>query len=407
MPRASKLQICLLMFLQGFALGAYVVPLPFVLKAYGLGAWISFPYIISALAAFVSPLIFGSLADRKFAPEKLLALVIFGSAVLMLGIAATLHFGWGTRAYLVATTCYALWAAPGFGLLTGIGLKNVDHPEREFAPLRVWATVGFMAAPALLAIVGWDRSAISQLVGAAFFLVESVVLLRLPSVRPSALVAPKRWRDYFGWDALQLLRERDHCMIFVTTALFSMPLAAFYPYVGKHLDTLQATFPGARMALAQTIEVLGMFGLAVLMTRFRLKWLIVAALVCGALRYACFIPSHLGLLMLGISMHGLVFILFTMTTQIYLEQRVPHALRNQSQALLAFMSNGIGNLCGYVGGNLLYLHCQSDGVENWAKFWFIQTAVIIPVTLFFLIGYRGRVNYEVRVEKSVRISKSG
>ncbi len=396
MPRASKLQICILMFLQGFALGAYVVPLPFVLKAHGLEAWISFPYIIAALAAFVSPLIFGSLADRKYSPERLLAIVTFGSSVLLLGIAVTLHFELGTKAYLAATTLYALWAAPGFGLLTGIGLKNVDHPEREFAPMRVWATVGFAAAPALLAIIQWDRSAISPMVGAAFFLVESVFLLRLPAAKPSALVAPKRLRDYFGWDALQLLRERDHCLIFVTTALFSMPLAAFYPYVGKHLDSLQASFPGARMALAQTIEVLGMFGLAALMTRFRLKWLIVAALVCGILRYACFIPSQLGLIMVGISLHGLVFILFSMTTQIYLEQRVPHALRNQSQALLAFMANGIGNLFGYVGGNLLYLHCQTNGVENWSKFWIIQTAVIIPITLFFLIGYRGQKHQQTR-----------
>ncbi len=169
-PRPTKLQICVLMFLHAFALGAYVVPLPMVLKAYGLEDWMSFPYLISAVAAFITPLIIGSLADRKYAPERLLGVVALGSAVLLAVVGATLHCHWGAPAYLVATTCYALWAAPGFGLLTAIGLKSVDDPQREFGPLRIWATIGFAAAPAFLSFgLHADRTVWGTLLGSGFF----------------------------------------------------------------------------------------------------------------------------------------------------------------------------------------------------------------------------------------------
>ncbi len=222
------------------------------------------------------------------------------------------------------------------------------------------------------------------------FLAESIYLLGFPAVRPTAAAAPKRLRDYFGWEALALFKERDHRMIFLTTAFFSMPLAAFYPYIGKHLDALHASFPGARLALAQAAEVVGMLGFASLMTRFRLKWLIVGALVCGLLRYACFAPNVLWLIMVGIALHGVIFILFSMTTQIYLEQRVPHALRNQAQALLMFMTSGIGNLVGYSAGGLWYRQCEINGAEDWPRFWSVLAASIVPVLIFFLLGYRGR-----------------
>jgi Nucleoside H+ symporter len=391
MHRASKLQICVLMFLHAFALGAYVVPLPNVLKAYGLEAWTSYPYLISAVAAFISPLIVGSLADRRYAPERLLAVVAIGSAVLLTVVGLTLHWHLGVGAYLAATTCYQFWAAPGFGLLTAIGLMSVDDPQRDFAPLRSFATLGFAVGAAFISFVMHaDRSATSMFLGAGFFLVESIFLLKFPAHPPPSSAAPKRLRDYFGWDALQLLRQRDHFMIFTTTALFSMPMAAFYPYIGKHLDSLGEPHPAGILSLAQLAEMIGMFGLAALMTRIRLKWLITAGLIVGLLRYLLFIPNSLPLIMLGVSLHGLIFILFSMTTQIYVEQRVPHTLRNQAQALLTFMTSGIGNLVGYSVGQLWYQTCLQGDHENWPKFWSVLAATILPVILFFIHGYHGK-----------------
>jgi nucleoside transporter len=391
MPRASKLQISVLMFLHAFALGAYVVPLPTVMAAYGLGDHVTLVFIMASLAAFISPLIFGSLADRKFGPEPLLGIVTLGAGLLMVTGSLCLSQHWTHPAFLIVMAAYFLWASPGWGLLTSIGLMNLSDPQREFAPLRVWATIGFMVGIAFVSFVmKADRSASSFLVSGGFFLVESVFCLTLPRTRPPESAAPKRLRDYFGWDAWQLLRERDHCMIFLTTALFSIPLAAFYLYTSKHLDSLKVEHPAGVLSLAQVAEVVSMLGLAAIMKRFRLKWLILAGMVCGILRYAFFSSNLFTFIVAGISLHGLIFTLFTMTTQIYVEQRVPHQLRNQAQALLLLMTGGIGNLSGYLISAWWFAQCTSDHLTDWSKFWSALTASIVVVALFFLVGYHGQ-----------------
>ena len=390
MPRISKTQISMLMFLHAFALGAYSVPLPTVLLAHGLGDHMSAPYIFAACAAFISPLIFGSLADRRFSPERLLGVVTLGAAVLMTVVSLTLQRQMGVTAFFLAIGAYHLWAAPGWGLLTSIGLMNVSDPQREFAPMRVWATIGFMAGAAFVSFVlKADRSTVSSLLAAGVFLAESIFLFTVPPTRPPAEAAPKRWRDYFGWDALQLLRDPDHRMIFVTTALFSMPLAIFYLYASRQLDTLQVQNPAGILSIAQIVEVGGMFIFAAIMGKYRLKTLIIASMLIAMLRYSLFSLNNVPLMVMGIACHGLIFTLFTMTTQIYVEQRVPHALRNQAQALLLLMMSGFGNLFGFLLGDLWYARCHGDSGENWWRFWNGLTLSILVVTVIFVIGYKG------------------
>lgn len=386
----SKPKVSLLMFLHAFAIGAYSVPLATVMKAKGMEHLIVYPLVIAAIAAFISPMIVGSLADRKYAPERLLAVVTLGSGLLMTVVGLVLAFDLGPTAFMLAMSAYFLWASPGWGLLTSIGLMNVGDPQREFAPVRVWATIGFMAGVAFVSFVMLaDRSPVSNFVAAGVFLAESLFCFTLPLSKPPPQAAPKRLRDYFGWDAVQLMRDRDHRMIFLTSALFSIPIVLFYPFCSNHLDQLKVEHPSGILSIAQISEVVGMVGLALIMGRFRLKWLILAGMVLGALRYLFFSTSQIGWIIAGISLHGLIYTLFYMTTQIYLEQRVPHQLRNQSQAFLQVMTSGIGNLTGLVLGHFLKLWCTQDGITNWTKFWNASCLIVLATTVFFAIGYRG------------------
>lgn len=378
------------MFLHAFALGAYSVPLPTVLKAHGLEDHMTAPYLFAACAAFISPLIFGSLADRKYAPERLLGVITLGAALLMMIVSMTLEHRIGVTPFFLAIGAYHLWAAPGWGLLTSIGLMNVSDPQREFAPLRVWATIGFMAGAAFVSFVmKADRSTSSCLLAAGVFFLESLFCFTLPPTRPPAEAAPKRWRDYFGWDALQLFGNPDHRMIFVTTALFSMPLAIFYLYTSRQLDALGEKNPAGILSIAQITEVVGMIVFGSIMGKYRLKTLMLLGMIFGIARYTLFSFNLFPLIVVGIALHGLIYILFSMTTQIYVEQRVPHALRNQAQALLLLMMAGIGNLSGFLLSGRVYDHCLSASGENWFRFWTILTLFMLAVTVFFVLGYQG------------------
>jgi MFS family permease len=81
--KAEYAELVALYFMQGAAIGMWTVPLSRVLDAHGLQAIKPYAFACSALAAFVSPLIFGAMADRHFAPVVVLRWVSLATAAAM------------------------------------------------------------------------------------------------------------------------------------------------------------------------------------------------------------------------------------------------------------------------------------------------------------------------------------
>jgi MFS family permease len=393
-PRISKAQICVMMLLHGFAIGLYLIPLPLVMKAHGLEKWVVLPFVISSASTFISPLIFGSLADRRFAPERLFGVVVLGAAALLALLYVVVQQQWGLGWYVLAACCYHLWAAPGWGLLNTIGLMHLKDPKTEFGPLRVFATIGFMLGGASMGWAKLDESCLTGWLAAGLFVVEGLFLLKLPPSRPQLEQKAATWRTVLGWDAFDLLRDSNHRAIYLTSAAFNVALCAFYLYTPLHLATLGDTAPSSTMALAQIMEIFSMLGLALLLKRFRLKWLLMMGLLLGAVRYALYLLNSSWALAVGILCHGLIFTLFFMTTQIYVEERIDSTRRNQAQALLTLMINGVGSLIGY---SFYYWWYDSRFVNtaegrNWSVFWLPPLILILITAGIFCLRYRSKVS---------------
>src|SRR5207247_6086464 len=128
-----------------------------------------------------------------------------------------------------------------------------------------------------------------------------------------------------GLDALAMLRNHDHRVVFITVAMFSIPLAAFYPYTPPHLQELGLRHTSAWMTLGQITEIIAMFSLARLLSQWRIKWIFATGLAFGALRFACCaLDSRAGVLT-GVVLHSCSFTLVFITAQIYLDERVEAA----------------------------------------------------------------------------------
>ena len=69
------------------------------------------------------------------------------------------------------------------------------------------------------------------------------------------------WHERLGLDALTLLKNPDHRVVYLTSALFSIPLAGFYPWAPPHLRALGLLHTSAWMSLGQVTEVIAMFSL--------------------------------------------------------------------------------------------------------------------------------------------------
>ena len=193
-----------------------------------------------------------------------------------------------------------------------------------------------------------------------------------------------------GYDALSLLKNRDHRVVFLTVALFTIPLAAFYPYSPLNLRALGFYHPVAWMSLGQITEVIAMLALGALMLRFRLKWIIVGGLAIGVVRFGLAATDSPWGILAAIVLHGASFTLVSITAQIYIDERVDPAWRARAQALMSLLNGGIGNMIGYLGSGAWFVACSAGGTTRWPMFWSGLSAAMAAVLIFFLLMYRGR-----------------
>jgi MFS family permease len=390
-PVQGKVSLCVLFFLHAAAMAAYAVPFPNVLRAHGLEQWVAYAVGTGCIAAFISPMIAGALADRRVAPERLLAALTAASGVLLILTHYAVAAGWGPRAFLSLMMAYALCNAPGFSLVTSIVLSRLSDARREFGPIRVWATWGWMLASFAVGLLALERSPGGGYLGGAIFLIEAAYCLTLRPTHPPPDKAPRRLRDLFGWEALPLLKHRDHRLIFLTSAIFTALMSTLYLYTVQHLADRGDTKPSSTMALAQLCEGLATLGLAAALTRFRLKWLLAAGLLLGFGRYALLAMDVRPAMVASVALHGPLFVCFYLTCQIYLEQRIDPRIRSQGQALLSLMNNGIGNLTGYLAVSWWHARCGGHTSSmNWPLFWNVLALAVAALTVIFIISYKGR-----------------
>lgn len=372
-----------------------------VLKTHGLERFIPYAYACTALSAFISPMFVGALADQRIAPTRLLRWLSGAGAGFLALAFLTIDRGWSAWWMLAFVQLHALCATPTMSLLTSIVFARLREPHREFGPLRAWATFGWIAAGWTVSwILDADASTLSGYAAAATFAGVSLFSLFIPVVLPAELKLARSWRDIFGLEALELLRDRDHRVVFLTAALYNAPLAAFYPYTPIHLRAVGVEHATAAMTLGQVTEILAMIFLASLLTRVRLKWLFLAGIGCGVLRYALFALNTREWLLLGIFLHGLAFALYFITAQLYVENRVEPRLRARAQALLALMVSGVGNLSGFLGSGWWRHHCTVAGATRWPLFWLGLSGWAAAAFIFFALSYRGKHQFSSHLKQS-------
>lgn len=387
--RAEYVELTGLFFIHGAALGMWFVPLSTVLDAHGLQAIKPYAFATSALAAFVSPLIFGAVADRHASPVKVLRGLAVATAAAMALASASIQLGWNRWLVLGLIQLHALCSSPAWSITAAIVFGRLRDSRRQFGPIRAMATLGWMAGCWLVSALNADTSPLAGYCGATTWLMVAAFTFLLPSVPPPRSDERLTLSQRLGLDALSLLRNHDHRVVYVTTALFAIPLAAFYPYTPTHLRDLGFHHTSAWMTLGQITEIAALFVLARLLTRWRLKWIFIAGLGCGVLRFALSALDSKAWILAGITLHGCSFTLMFITAQIYVDERMDRAWRARSQALLTLMMSGVGNLIGYLGtGGWFAVNAPPDGTR-WPVFWAGLAAAVAGVLAYFLVAYRG------------------
>ncbi|MGO9199699.1 MAG: MFS transporter [Limisphaerales bacterium] len=379
-----------LFFLQSLAAGTWLVTLTSVLEANGLAAIRSYAYATTAVAAFISPLLFGAMADRHASPVRVLRWLASGSAVAACVASWAIERRWSAPAVLLVIQMQALFYSPTGSIASTIAFSRLRNSQREFGPVRAAATVGWMVGCWVVSALSADRSTEAGYVTAVVWIGLAAFTWFLPSVTPPASTGRHTLRELLGWDALALLKNPDHRVVFITVALYSIPLAAFYPFTPLHLKALGFQHTASWMSLGQVTEVMSLFALGVLLDRWRLKWIFAAGLAFGVLRFLLCAINGPFWLVAGVFLHGASFTLFYITGQIYLNERVEESWRARAQGLMWLMNYGVGNLAGYLGTGSWFAACARVGGIEWSLFWAGLALACGLVMGHFLATYRGQ-----------------
>lgn len=372
--------------------GFWMSALTNILKAQGLGSWVAVVFAVLPMCSMISPLIGGALADQRIAAERLYGWSSFLGAAALLAAFGSLHAGMHPLWFVAFLGAYSLFSGPTWGLLATIALTHLPDGERQFPLVRLGATLGWVVAGLLTSyVLHADTSASAGYASAAARFAGGLLAFRLPSTPP--LGRGGSWRSRLGLDAFSLMKHPDHRTFFAVTALFSIPLAAFYIYAPEFLRALDDPHPAGTMTLAQVTEVLAMLVVGSVMVRYRVKTVLLWALGLSAVRFGMsayagyngLVGWHIG----GIMLHGMCYTFYFITAQVFLDRRVEPGMRGQAQGLLVLFSSGLGPLAGALVCGWLRYHLVTPDGQGWMQFWGILAVMIAVCFALFGLFYQG------------------
>ena len=387
--RAEYAELAGLYFLQAMATAMWFVPCGVVLDACGLGKIKALAFATTATAALISPLIFGSMADRHVSPIKVLRWLSVASAVTMVFVTLGIQHHLNAWLVLALIQLQALFSTPTASITIAIVFSRLRDARTDFGPIRAMATFGWMTGCWVISALNADASVLAGYSDAVMWLVLVASTFFLPEVPPPKTDGPLTLRQRLGWDALGLLKDHDHRVVFITMALFYIPISAFYPFAPTQLRELGLHRTSAWLTLGQVTEIMAMFSLAWLLSRWRLKWIIGTGLAVALLRFVLFALNQTVPVFAAIMLHGVSLVMVLVTAQVYVDQRVDASWRVRAQSLLYLGTNGIGSLLGFVGAGWWFQAASRPAGPQWHLFWGGLAAVMGIILVYFLIAYRG------------------
>jgi nucleoside transporter len=357
-----------MMFIQYFVWGAWYVTAPNFLSGIGFGAKdFGWTYSVGPIAGMISPFVVGMIADRFFPVQRVLALMHLLGGVIMFA---------STRLMIVDTPSpsainwvffgYMLTFYPTLALTNTLAMRNMADPEKQFPYVRVFGTIGWIAANWVLTFTSWETTIGMFYLTSASAIFLGLYSLTLPNTPPTPSDGPATISQLLGFEALALLKNRSYLIFLFCSVLICIPLAFYYQIASRVVEMVQLPI-GRTMSFGQISEIFFMLIMPFFFVRLGVKWMLALGMLAWVVRYGLFAfgaPDEIAWMILaGIILHGICYDFFFVTGQIYTDRVAPKHLRAQAQGLLVLFTLGLGMFIGaQIAGRVEAQHTTEESM---------------------------------------------
>ena len=413
-----KFRLIGMCFLQFAVWGAYLISMGGYLFNAGMGDKIGYFYAMQGVVSLFMPALMGIVADRWIPAQKLLAGCHVLSALCMSVVGYIgLNFG-ASPSFLSLIVPYTLAVAfymPTLALSNSVSYTAMEkvglEPIKNFPPIRVFGTIGFICSMLLTDVLGFQSTPKQFFLSAGMGLLASLYSLTLPACPTANKSAGKTWKDVLGVNAFALFKQRKMAVFFIFSVLlgvalqitngFANPFLQSFEKIPEYADTFGVRHANALISLSQLSETFCLLLIPFALRRFGIKYVMLIAMLCWVLRFGLFGLGNPGdgvwMFVLSMLVYGVAFDFFNISGSLFVNKETDLSVRSSAQGLFMMMTNGFGATIGTVLAQQVvnrFVDFSSDvpQIEGWSKAWFVFAGYMLVVAVLFAFLFKDKHN---------------
>ena len=412
-----KVRLTAMNFLEFAVWGAYLTSMGRYLGEIGLGANIGFFYSIQGIVSLFMPAIIGIVADRWVQAQKMLGYCHLMAGGLMVALAwycmtnaqaidTSVVFSLYSLSVAFYMPTLALSNSVAFNALQKAGMDMV----KDFPPIRVFGTVGFIIAMWFVDIMDFEASQMQFMTSGVLGIILFLYCFTLPKCEVSSGKGKNSFAEAFGLKAFSLFKQKKMALFFLFSMMrgvslqitngFANPFIASFASMPEYADTFGVRHTNILLSLSQISEACCILLIPFFMKRFGIKNVMLIAMMAWVLRFGLFALGNPGdgvwMFVLSMLVYGVAFDFFNISGAFFVDMNTDTNIRSSAQGLFMLVTNGIGATIGTLAAQWVvnqYTTTESFGdnsfiVGDWSTCWFVFAAYSLFVAISFALVFK-------------------
>ena len=393
-------------FLQFFVWGAWLITVGnywFATKQWS-GAEFGAIFSTLGISSIIMPAITGIIADKWINAERLYGILHIIGGLILCYIPMVDNPGTFYWVIFAAMMCYMPTISLSNSVAYNILKNNNFDVVKVFPPIRVWGTIGFIAAMWLTNLSGNKASANMFYISAVSAVILGIYSFTLPKCPPQKLISENAtFAQKLGLDAFKLFGTYKMALFF----LFSMFLGGALQLTNMYGDVFLSEFGKIPeygnsiivqkstliMSISQISETLFILAIPFFLKRFGIKQVMLISMFAWVLRFGLFAYGNpadgLWMIIMSCIVYGMAFDFFNISGSLFVETTTDSKIRSSAQGLFMMMSNGFGAFFGgLLSGMVIDKFFTHDGVRDWHSIWLSFAGYALVIAVLFAIFFK-------------------